>query len=268
MNVIDIIILAVMGLCVFIGYRRGLIQTVFRLLSFFISILLTSGLYPYVSQFLRGTPIYDMLKAAVINSLGLDHFLQVQTAPLQTGLEAVVGNLPLPTGLAGVAGNLPLPAGGLEAVASDLPTGLDAVVGNLPLPDMLKNSLVSNNLPDIYKLLNVSTIEEYIGGYIANIALNAISAVTVFVLVYLLMRLLGGTLNIIGKLPVIRTFNRAGGAAAGLLAGLLLVWGGLALVNVLLVGPSFAAVTEGLDGSLIAGWLYENNFFMGMLTKV
>lgn len=230
MNILDLVVLAIIGLCAFTGYRRGLIMTVFRLVSFFISILLANRLYPYVSQWLRKTPLYGALSDMVINSLGLRAFFETQTANTQAEMLSLLESL--------------------------------------PLPDVLRGALLNYNTPDIYELLNVRTMEEYVGGYFANIALNILSMIAVFILVWLLMRVLGSALNIIGRLPVIKTFNRAGGLAAGFVMGLLLVWVGFMLINLLFVNSSYPGLVEQLNTSLFARWLYENNWLTGMVTKV
>lgn len=142
------------------------------------------------------------------------------------------------------------------------------LIAGLPLPDALRDSLSHFNTPDMYELLNVRTIEDYIAGYFANIAINALSMILVFALVFVLMRLIGSALDLIGKLPVIGTFNRAGGLAAGLVTGLLVVWLGFALIHFLFASPSHPEVTALINGSFAARWLYANNWFFNMLTMV
>lgn len=227
MNIFDIAVLAIMVVCIGLGYRRGLIRTVFGLGSFVVSILLANRLYPYVSRFLRGTALYDSLKDAVIHSMNLRAVFTAHTAQTQTEL-----------------------------------------INSLPIPDTFRDALYAYNTPDMYELLNVSTIEDYIGGYFANIALNIISMAVVFVLVWVLMKLIGNALDIIGRLPVINTFNRAGGLAAGIAMGVLLVWAGFALMNLLFVNPSHPEIFAMLNTSAAAKWLYGNNLLVPLLTKI
>ena len=48
----DIIIIGVMGLCVFFGYSRGLIKVGVRILSFVISIVIALVLYTPISNYI------------------------------------------------------------------------------------------------------------------------------------------------------------------------------------------------------------------------
>jgi uncharacterized membrane protein required for colicin V production len=227
LNLLDIIVLAIIGVCVFTGYKRGLLKTVYSLASFFIAIFLTGWLYPYVSRFLRGTPLYGFLKDTAVNSMGLRAFLEEHTARTQSDL-----------------------------------------INNLPLPSIIRDALAAHNTPDVYEMLNVQTVEGYIGGYFANIALNVISMAAVFILVWFLMRLAGNVLNIIGRLPIISTFNRVGGLAAGLLLGMLIVWIGFAVMNLLLINMSYPEISNLLETSSVARWLYENNWLTSIVTQL
>ena len=48
----DIIIIAIMGLCVFFGYSRGLIKVGVRILSFVISLVIALVLYTPISNYI------------------------------------------------------------------------------------------------------------------------------------------------------------------------------------------------------------------------
>lgn len=61
LNGADIVLLIVLALFAFWGWRSGFLKMGFGLLSFLIAIVLGRILYPYCSGFLRGTPIYQTL---------------------------------------------------------------------------------------------------------------------------------------------------------------------------------------------------------------
>lgn len=63
---IDIILIAIIALITFIGYKRGLIKVAFKLISFLLAIVLAVVLYKPVSNFIiNSTPIDDNLKQAI-----------------------------------------------------------------------------------------------------------------------------------------------------------------------------------------------------------
>jgi len=71
-NLLDMIVLLILGFCVLKGYRKGFVITVFNLFSLLIALFLTNMLYPSVSVALRGTGLFDVLKTAVAEALPLE----------------------------------------------------------------------------------------------------------------------------------------------------------------------------------------------------
>lgn len=93
MNVLDLAVIAVIAVCVLIAYNRGLIRSVFNLLSWVVSIALANYLYPPVSRFLRTTGLYTFLKASAADSLGLDEVIVDATSKVQAEL---ISNMYIP----------------------------------------------------------------------------------------------------------------------------------------------------------------------------
>jgi riboflavin transporter FmnP len=120
----------------------------------------------------------------------------------------------------------------------------------------------------MFEVLNVYTIEEYIAGFFAGLAINIISMVLVFIIVKLAIGLLCGMFDVIGRLPVIRHFNRGGGLILGLIQGVIIVWIGLAVMNLFFLDPTTPELARMLDESLLAWWIYEHNPIMAMLANI
>jgi len=142
------------------------------------------------------------------------------------------------------------------------------VIAELPLPNLLQRSLMEHNTPNMFEMLNVHTIEEYIAGFFANMAINIIAMVVVFVLVRVILGILSNMLDVVGRLPVIRQFNRGGGLIFGLLQGIIIVWIGLAVINLFFLNPTTPELARLLDESLIAGFIYEYNPIMAVITNI
>lgn len=64
--IVDIIILAIMVTCIFLGYKKGLIRVAVNILGFFIALLIALILYIPISNFIiNNTPIQPALKEAI-----------------------------------------------------------------------------------------------------------------------------------------------------------------------------------------------------------
>jgi len=197
MNVLDFVAIGIVIVCVIIGYRQGLIRTVYRLASFFLAIFLTTRLYPYMARLLRATPLFTSIQARIASAMNLDGIV-----------------------------------GGVNEVTAARQT---QIINGLPLPETLRGILHSANTPDMHEILRVTTVEEYISGFLANIAINVIAVIVTFLLVLLILWLLGRALDIVGRLPIVRTFNHAGGVVFGLILGVFLAWIGLVVMTFIFV---------------------------------
>ncbi len=68
--IFDIIIVAIIALCTFIGYKQGLVKSAIKILAFFIAIIVALVLYKPVSNLIiNNTPIYDNIKNAMIEKI-------------------------------------------------------------------------------------------------------------------------------------------------------------------------------------------------------
>ena len=227
MNAVDIIILTVVGLCAFAGFRRGLLHTVYRLVSIFVALFLAFRLYPHVSRMLRQTGLFGSIQRSISRAMNLEAVFNEHAA-----------------------------ARGTE------------IIDALPLPAALRSLLHVNNTPNMYELLRVYTLEDYITGFFANMVINGIAVLAVFLLVMVILGLIGGLLDIVGKLPVINTLNNVGGLAIGSLLGMLLGWAGVAIMIMMFTSTGSPLMYDLLQGSFVARFFLDNEFILPRLTLV
>lgn len=91
--IIDCSILALLILTFFIGAYRGIVKTIFKTFSSIISLALAFSLHPLISQLVKATPIFDILKQNIGDKLGLSLEPAVVSQPEQVKL---IASLPLP----------------------------------------------------------------------------------------------------------------------------------------------------------------------------
>ena len=72
MNFFDVFLLILLALCGLAGYRRGLLRTVFSLVSFFLAIIITGFLTGPVTALLRQTPLFTWLAGIISDALNLE----------------------------------------------------------------------------------------------------------------------------------------------------------------------------------------------------
>lgn len=219
---LDVIIIGVMLLLIYAGYKRGLIHTAYSLVSFGLALILATLMYPGVAGFLRGTMIFTSLTDYFMRNMGLDEILYTQSLDF---------------------------------------------INALPLPALLRNTLLLHyqDTPDAIATLNVATVEEYVAAFFAGIAINIIAILVVFLIVWIILGVLSKVLDIVGRLPIIRHFNKGGGIILGAIQGLIVVWVGLAVLSLFFLDPTRTDLVDMLNQSLLADIFYQYNPIMSML---
>lgn len=142
------------------------------------------------------------------------------------------------------------------------------IIQSMHLPDFLKESLVENNNPVIYHLLDVESLQSYIAGFLANICINIISVLLVFIVVWLAVKFVLKALNLISKLPVLNFFNQACGFLVGLLKGLCVTWLICFVLTFFQCNSAFDFFFDALNLTHVALPLYENNILMYFILTI
>ena len=143
-----------------------------------------------------------------------------------------------------------------------------AAIQNLPVPKILQEKLIENNNYEVYNIFNVDTLSDYVASYLANVALNIIAVAATFLLVFLLIRLIGFALEIVAKLPVIRTLNSVLGILAGAAMGVVKEW--VLCIAVTLIGmiPKFTVLLSGVSASAVTQFFYSHNLILDMALQI
>ena len=142
------------------------------------------------------------------------------------------------------------------------------IIEGMPLPEFLKDALLENNNPVIYQLLDVSSLKEYIAGFLANVCLNILSVVLAFLLIYIAVTIVLNALHLFSKLPVLSFFNHFMGFLVGGVKGLFFVWLGLAVLTVFQCRAAWDGVFTAMDATYITKILYENNVLQNLILTI
>lgn len=187
-NMLTIIVIAILALAVWLGWKKGLVRTILSLCSLIISLVLVWILFPHVSSILEGfTPLRDTVYEHV------DSFLSEEISEL------------------------------LEQLPETDTSAQNELIDKLPLPEELKEKLSLNNNVDVYEALGVESFTEYLSTTVTNLILQAASLLLTLIIVFIAVHLLIGALDLVAKLPGLNAINKSGGAIAGLITGYLIV---------------------------------------------
>lgn len=232
MSYLDYIIIGIIIISGIIAYKRGLIKTIYSFFSLAIGIGLAYILYPRISAFLmKYTGIYSALVNKIIKSLNLEELAQNKITPNDQ----------------------------LE------------MMDQLQVPQFMKLVLKENKNPEAYNLLKATKLEEYIGGTIATIAINAITFLLVLILSMLLLKIIANVLDLVSKLPVLHQLNKVGGLAIGLTQGVVLAWIFCLVLSIIVSTQSNEKLLTLVNQSPVVNFFSKNNIlviFISNITKI
>ena len=207
-----------------IGMKRGLVKTAFSFGSIFIALILVNILTPVAKEVIKNTPVYDSINQN-IQSYVSEHIATSTENMTETGIN-----------------------------------NQEKIINELPLPNGLKESLTKNNNQSSYDSLAVNTFKEYVVAYLTDVVLNAVVYILLFMVISILMKTLVEVLNIVTKLPVIHTFNMAGGA--------LIVWL-LCMVVTIFSSTSWGqTVCKAIADNGVLSMIYDNNLIQNIVNSL
>ncbi len=79
---IDLTIVGIFGLCIFGCWQKGLIRSIFGLVSLIAALILTNMCYPMVSSILMNTPLYSTIHDNIARAIDLEKYTEPVTQQL------------------------------------------------------------------------------------------------------------------------------------------------------------------------------------------
>ena len=221
--IIDIIIIAVIALCTFLGYKKGLIKLAVGILGFFLAIIIALVLYTPISNFIiNNTNVKDNIKNAISDTVKTYVIKEESAEGEEKQQESKV-----------------------------MVTYIDGIVAK-------------------QKEMIVTGEKELIDTVSDNVAVNIIRigvALAVFIISKLILIFINVFADLIGKLPIIKQFNKAGGTIYGVIQGILIVYIVFAVISLIAPMLNNTDFLEQINNSLIGNMVYNNNIILKLLFK-
>lgn len=136
------------------------------------------------------------------------------------------------------------------------------MIENMKLPENMKDLLLENNNHEAYSVLGVTGFHDYVGAYLANMIINALSYLIAFVIIWTAIKALLLALDIVTKLPLLHGINRLAGGILGLAQGIVLTWIGFLLAAVMCNGELGRQFMQLIQENQFLTILYNYNLIM------
>lgn len=215
MNIIDIIVIVIIGLCVLLGLYRGFIQSVLNLGSSLLSVAGSFWLFPKLS---------DVLSA-------------------NTSLTRMISTYTDSTNL---LGDLGLSSTAVSALSEQ---HIAAIVERAHLPRPLDTLLAHNLSQKVFSPLGdlATTVGDYVNQTILSVSINVLCFLLCFALCFAVSAILINLIRAVFRFPVLKHMDALAGGAFGLLTGVVLcfvVFTILPLVQSVVPVPEFGLLVE------------------------
>lgn len=135
------------------------------------------------------------------------------------------------------------------------------------MPDFITDKMVRNNNPEIYELLGVSTLMEYMATFVANLCIMGIAIVVCFIVVKVGLAISVNLLDLVAKLPILKTANKWAGFIVGLIKGVFIVWLICLVVPFIMMIPGLSSINTLIEESLLMQLFYEHNVILQLFIK-
>ncbi len=225
--ILDLIVLAVVAVTVFIGYRRGFIRTIIQLLGCVVAFALALSLSATVSNY-----VYDDLMRDGLHE-------KIETAWNDTIVEGAANTI----------------TEQVDSMLETLPPFLTATLDTETLVDGIMGSANVNTGASVADYL----VDDMLRPVIVAV-LRFVSFLVLYLVLMLVIRLLEKLVTPLIKLPLIRQTDGTLGAVIGLLKGVVFAMVAVTIMQLIAASATSGPFTqENLDNSLLAGWLSEIN---------
>ena len=225
MNIADFIIIGIIVIAGIVGLYKGLLNTLYKLISYILSIYLSFKLAKPVSMWFQKTSIYTKINEGIIE---------------------FVSNLGL----------------NFEKLENFKPESISQAIEGIPLPQSI-NEIISNLIASTGESAN-KMLDSFVGT-ITDLVLLILCGFILFVIFKLLFSLFGQVIKGIAEIPIIKQLDRLGGGIIGLLIGVLIIYVIGLVLTFFVTNETLQPVFVLVNDSVIAKQLYNNNVLIGLL---
>ena len=229
MNIVDIVIIAILGLSVLVGLYRGFISSVASMGGCLFSLGLSFWLSPKLAAWVQGNP--EILK----------------TLASYTDAATKIGDQTLAS----------------TSVTSLTPNAIADILGKVSLPAPL-NTLLQNNLEN-QVFGPTADVGSYVSQTIVGAILNVICFVLCFVVLLIVLHFILNFLKVVFKFPVLKQLNSIAGGAFGLLRGALLCFVAFALLPLIQTVVPVTGINDLVAQSALAPLFNSGNLILAIM---
>ncbi len=223
-----LLIVIVVGLFTFQGYKQGFLRIIFSFVSILLAIWLVVKISPVISDYLM-----EKTKISIVMENKITEIFEEKNSERDNTI-----------------------------YENQIKT-----IHSYTLPDLIKGMLVKNNTPEIYTSLLVTAFEEYVARFLSKLFIKILVFLISLSLVYVILKITILSLDFIGKMPVIHGLNRMAGALIGLTEGFMVVWFFLLIMTLFAGSSAGQKFFEMVNANKVLSLFYSTDVFLNMMDR-
>lgn len=220
-----ILVIAILVTLTYCSYRRGFVKSALSMTMFIITIILVNFINPFVTEFI------------------------MEQTPIYENIKNSCMEIYTPENHREIA-----------SVGTD-----EEIINSYPIAESLKEKIIKDNNPQNYQLFDVTAIQEYVAAYIAKTIISSASYIISFIIVWIALKMLMTTLDILTRLPVLKEINQTVGAVLGFAEGLIIVWLLFVVAEIFSTTAFGVSVQAQIDGNPILKFISDYNIIWHLM---
>ena len=234
--VIDVIIIAILAICIGLGFKRGLTGSLLKIVSFILALIIAFVLFKPVSNFIIDNTNWDETLEQSIRQIFIEETMQENNIQEQN---QNTENTQLSN----------------EQIQENEKTQ--------SMPDVMINYI--NEAVENVGTEAKNAIVESTARNVATTIINIGVLIALFLVSRIVLIFIKGLTQLITKLPVIKQFDKLVGIIYGLLEALVIIYVILTILS--LVSPliSNSGIIQAIENSFIGSVMYDNNLLLKLI---
>lgn len=246
MNWLLLIVAALLIVGAIVGCVKGFVDTVYSLVATLLIVVLTIVLCPITVNLLKGSEkltdsIYKKVDSVINLEDAYENAITKENKNVEYNTQTEAEN--------------------------KLPVDVDAVLDKAKLPSAIRNAVLESDdfksyikdSADEFARGKLNSLEGSVCKTMTNVIISALGFVITFVVVAVAVFLVGRLLNLISKIPGLKTANQVLGGIAGFLEALLVVWLFFMIVTLISSTSVGQSLLEQINNSKLLSFIYEHN---------
>lgn len=233
-NISDLIVILIIALAAFLGYKKGFIKTSFRLASFIVAIILSMILYKPVAAYIKeNTGVSDW----IVSTITKEKIVEDET--INDEEDNLIEEERMEN---------------KEEIKNE-----DNEIENFltTLPENVKEYIDADE--------TINNAKEQIAIKIADTIINIMSMIIIYLVAKLILMIVCFILDGIMQIPVLKQINEVAGLGLGIILGIIQVYTILAVITFLASITEMPGLIAYIKSSLITSVLFEYNLLIALV---